>query len=38
MRALEPHADGLVVGSAIVAAARDGGAAAVGELVATLRG
>lgn len=38
MRVLEPHADGLIVGSAIVAAARDGGAAAVGELVAALRG
>jgi tryptophan synthase alpha chain len=36
MRALEPHADGLIVGSAIVAAARDGGAAAVGGLVAAL--
>jgi tryptophan synthase alpha chain len=37
MHALEPHADGLIVGSAIVAAAGDGGAASVGELVATLR-
>lgn len=35
---LAPHADGLIVGSAIVAATRDGGAAAVGELVARLRG
>lgn len=38
MRALEAHADGLIVGSAIVAAARDGGAAAVGDLIAALRG
>jgi tryptophan synthase alpha chain len=38
MRTLEPHADGLIVGSAIVAAARDGGARAVGDLVRTLRG
>ena len=38
MRALEPHADGLIVGSAIVAAARDGGAAAVGDLVTALSG
>ncbi|MEO8511838.1 MAG: tryptophan synthase subunit alpha [Chloroflexota bacterium] len=38
MRVLEPHADGLIVGSAIVAAARDGGAAAVGDLVTALRG
>ena len=38
MRALEPHADGLIVGSAIVAAAGDGGATSVRRLVRELRG
>jgi tryptophan synthase alpha chain len=38
MRSLAPHADGLIVGSAVVAALRDGGPQAVGELVAALRG
>ena len=36
VRELAPSTDGIIVGSAVVAAVRDGGAAAVGELVGTL--
>ena len=35
---LAPVADGLIVGSALVAAMRDGGAAALGALVRTMSG
>jgi tryptophan synthase alpha chain len=36
VRELAPSTDGIIVGSAVVAAVRDGGAAAVGELVGVL--